>query len=135
MEAMHGFTGGLSLDDALAWEHARDDDEDDVPRPGWWELIAVVTLVVGGTGLPIIGWLVGIGLVALSDVWSERDKTVAILVPAVAVAATIIAAAAFGPGGAPILEIGPLAVAVLLSGPIAGWLGGIWLTARLFAYA
>jgi hypothetical protein len=134
MEAMHGFTGGLSLDDALAWELERE-DEDDVARPSSWELLSLITLVVAGTGLPIIGWLVGIGMVALSDVWSERDKTVAILGPAVAVAATIIAAAAVGPGGTPVLELGPAAVAVLLSGPIAGWLGGIWLTARLFAYA
>lgn len=133
MEAMHGFTGGLSLDDALAWEELRD-DEDELARPGWWELVSLITLVVAGTGLPIIGWLVGIGMVVLSDVWSERDKTVAVLVPAVAVAATIVAAAALGPSGTAVLELGPAAVAVLLSGPIAGWLGGIWLTARLFAY-
>jgi hypothetical protein len=128
----HGFTGGLSLDEALEWEES---GEDDVPRTGRWELVALMTLVIGGTGLPIVGWLVGITLVHLSDVWTERDKTVAVLVPAVAVGLAVIASAAFGPGGAPILELGPVAVLVLFGGLIAGWLGGAYLTVRAFMLA
>jgi hypothetical protein len=135
MEAMHGFTGGLSLDDALEWEEGRVDDDEDVARPGRWELASLITLVVAGTGLPLIGWLVGIGMVHLSDVWTERDKTVAVLMPAAAVGLLVIASAAFGPGGAPVLEIGPLPVLVLLGGAVAGWLGGAYLTVRAFMLA
>lgn len=131
MEA-HGFTGGVSLDEALEWDDA---DADDVAEPGVWEFVALLTLVVGGTGLPIVGWLVGIVLVHLSDVWTERDKTVAVLVPAAAVGLAVIASAALGPGGAPVLELGPLAVLVLFGGMIAGWLGGAYLTVRAFVLA
>ena len=129
MEAMQGFTGGLSLDEALEWEEAR---EEDVPRPGFWELASLVTLVVAGTGLPIIGRLVGITMVHLSDVWTERDKTIAVLAPAVAVSALVIASAAFGPGGVMLLELGPVAVLVLFGGLVAGWIGGAYLAVRAF---
>jgi hypothetical protein len=129
MEAMHGFTGGLSLDEALEWEDAR---EEDVVRPGFWELASLVVLVVGGTGLPIIGWLVGIAMVHLSEVWTQRDKTIAVLAPAVAVSALVIASAAFGPGGVTVLEFGPVAVLVLFGGLVAGWIGGAYLAVRAF---
>jgi hypothetical protein len=132
MEAMHGFTGGLSLDEALEWEESC---EDDVPRPGWWELWSLVTLVIGGTGVPILGWLVGIAMVHFSDVWTERDKTIAVLVPAAAVGALVIASAAFGPGGATLLELGPVAVLVLFGGLVAGWIGGAYLAVRAFMLA
>jgi hypothetical protein len=133
MEAMRGFTGGLSLDEALEWEESYEDD--DLPRPGWWEFWSLVTLVIGGTGVPIVGWLVGIAMVHLSDVWTERDKTIAVIAPAAAVGLLVIASAAFGPGGAPILELGPVAVLVLLGGFVAGWLGGAYLTVRAFVLA
>lgn len=131
MEA-HGFTGGLSLDEVLEWEEPAGDE---VTGPGLWELVALLTLVIGGTGLPVIGWLVGIVLVHLSDVWTERDKTVALLLPAAGVGLAVIASAAFGPGGVPILELGPVAVFVLCGGLIAGWLGGAYLTVRAFMLA
>jgi hypothetical protein len=129
MEAMHGFTGGLSLDEALEWEESR---EEEIPRPGFWELASLVVLVVAGTGLPILGWLVGIAMVHLSDVWTERDKTIAVLAPAVAVSALVIASAAFGPGGVTVLEFGPVAVLVLFGGLVAGWIGGAYLAVRAF---
>jgi hypothetical protein len=134
MEA-HGFTGGLSLDEALDWEDSDAGDLAGPGGPGLWELVALVTLVIGGTGLPVIGWLVGMLLVQLSDVWTQRDKTVAVLLPAVAVGLAVIASAAFGPGGTPILELGPLAVLLLFGGMIAGCLGGAYLTVRAFVLA
>ena len=132
---VHGFTGGLRLDEALQWEESTVDGDPREGRPGFWELASLVTLVVAGTGLPVIGWLVGIAMVHLSDVWTDRDKTIAVVVPAAAVGLVVIAAAAFGPGGTPILELGPVAVLVLFGGLIAGWLGGAYLAVRAFVLA
>ena len=135
MEATHGFTGGLSLDDALEWEEGRVDDDEDVARPGRWELASLITLVVAGTGLPLIGWLVGIGMVHLSDVWTDRDKTIATLVPAAVVGLCVIASAAVGSSGPMLLDLGPLAFFLFFGGAIAGLLGAAYLTWRAFQLA
>lgn len=131
-----GFTSGLSLDEAIEWEHehALDREDDDEPRPGWWELASLIVLVVAGTGLPLLGWLVAMGMVHLSDVWTERDKTIAVIAPAAVVGAVVIAAGAFGPQGTPVLTLGPLAVLVLFGGAIAGFLGAGYLAWRCFRY-
>jgi hypothetical protein len=66
-------------------------------------------------------------------VWTERDKTIAVIAPAIVVGATVIAAAAVRDTGVLVLELGPLAVFVLFGGAIAGILGGAYLTYRAFA--
>jgi hypothetical protein len=51
-------------------------------RPsGRLENAAIAVLLVGSLVLPIFGWLAGIALVWLSDVWTNRDKLVATFVP------------------------------------------------------
>jgi hypothetical protein len=126
----HGLTGELILDDGLELDPVRDDDE---PRPGGWELASLVVLVVAGTGLPIAGWLVGIAMVHLSDVWTERDTRIAVVAPGIAVALAVIAAALAGNTGVLILDLGPLAVFLFFGGAIAGITGGAYLTWRAFA--
>jgi hypothetical protein len=110
--------------------------EDDVARPGWWEFASVVVLVVAGTGLPIIGWAVGMGLVFLSDVWTTRDKAIAVAAPLWAVIGLVAwSAVARGTGGGFPLGMSPAAVLLLLGGAVAGLLGALYLTWRAFALA
>lgn len=49
-------------------------------KPQWTDTAAVVLLVVGGFVPPIIGWVVGVVLLWISDVWSTRDKIIGTLV-------------------------------------------------------
>jgi hypothetical protein len=108
---------------------------DDAPRPGGWELAALVVLVVAGVGLPVLGWVIGMALVHLSDVWTARDKTIAMAGPAVVVALAVVATALAGDTDTIVLDLGPLAVLVLFGGGIAGVLGAAYLTWRAFALA
>lgn len=43
-------------------------------KPRALEIAALVMLLVGGIVLPIVGWLVGVVLLWISDAWSTRDK-------------------------------------------------------------
>lgn len=45
-------------------------------KAGWKEVAALVLLPIGGVILPVLGWLVGIVLLWISDVWSTRDKLI-----------------------------------------------------------
>lgn len=52
------------------------------PRPsraGWKEVGALVLLPIGGVILPVLGWVIGIVLLWISDAWSTRDKLVGTL--------------------------------------------------------
>lgn len=50
-------------------------------RPSWSDPLAIVLLLVGGF-LWLIGWIAGVVLLWISDVWSTRDKIIAtLLVP------------------------------------------------------
>jgi hypothetical protein len=40
----------------------------------WVEVTALVLLSIGGVIVPVIGWLVGVVLLWVSDVWTTRDK-------------------------------------------------------------
>ena len=54
------------------------------PQPrkrNWLEVIALVMLLPGSLFLPIIGWIVAIVLVWMSDIWDTRDKWIATLLP------------------------------------------------------
>jgi uncharacterized membrane protein len=48
-------------------------------RPSWTDPIAIVLLLIGGF-LWLVGWIVGVVLLWLSDVWSTRDKIIGTLV-------------------------------------------------------
>lgn len=50
-------------------------------RPSWTDPLAIVLLLVGGF-LWLVGWIAGVVLLWLSDVWSVRDKIIGtLLVP------------------------------------------------------
>ena len=44
------------------------------PRRNWVEVGALVLLPLGGVIFPIVGWLVGVVLLWVSDAWTTRDK-------------------------------------------------------------
>lgn len=47
---------------------------------GAHEVFAVILLLVGGLVLPLVGWLVGVGLLLSSPLWSGRQKLLGVLV-------------------------------------------------------
>jgi HAAS domain-containing protein len=51
-------------------------------RRSWVEVTALVLLSIGSVVVPILGWLAGVILLWVSDVWSTRDKLLGtIIVP------------------------------------------------------
>jgi uncharacterized membrane protein len=44
------------------------------------EIAALVLLLLGGVVLPVIGWLIGVVLLWVSDAWDRRDKLIGTLV-------------------------------------------------------
>ena len=50
-------------------------------KRNWLEVIALVMLLPGSLFLPIIGWIIAIVLVWMSDIWDTRDKSIATLLP------------------------------------------------------
>ena len=44
------------------------------------EIATLLLLLVGGVVLPVIGWLIGVVLLWLSDAWDSRDKLIGTLV-------------------------------------------------------
>jgi uncharacterized membrane protein len=49
-------------------------------KPSWTDTAAVILLPIGGLVLPVIGWIVAVVLLWISDVWSTRDKVIGTLV-------------------------------------------------------
>jgi hypothetical protein len=49
-------------------------------KPSWTDTAAVILLPIGGVVLPVIGWIVAVVLLWISDVWSTRDKVIGTLV-------------------------------------------------------
>jgi uncharacterized membrane protein len=48
-------------------------------KPGWIEVGALVLLLIGGLIVPIFGWLIGVVLLWVSNVWNVRDKIIGTL--------------------------------------------------------
>jgi uncharacterized membrane protein len=44
------------------------------------EIAALILLPIGGVVLPVLGWLVGVTLLWISDTWTTRDKLIGTLV-------------------------------------------------------
>jgi hypothetical protein len=49
-------------------------------RPRRLEIAALILLPIGGVVLPVLGWLVGVTLLWISDAWTTRDKLIGTLV-------------------------------------------------------
>lgn len=47
-----------------------------VKAPGTKEVITVPLLLFGGVIIPVLGWIAGVVLLWLSDVWTTRDKLI-----------------------------------------------------------
>jgi hypothetical protein len=67
-------------------------------RRGWQETVAIVLLLVGGF-LWGVGWLVGVVLLWLSDVWTVRDKLIGTLVVPGGLVLPLYLAVGFGRSG------------------------------------
>ncbi len=48
-------------------------------KPGWMEVAALVLLLVGGLIVPLVGWLIGVVLLWVSNAWNVRDKIIGTL--------------------------------------------------------
>ena len=49
-------------------------------QTGWKEIAALILLPIGGVVLPVLGWLVGVVLLWVSDAWNTRDKVLGTLI-------------------------------------------------------
>jgi hypothetical protein len=49
-------------------------------RPGAMEVVTVILLLVGGVLVPVVGWIIGVVLLWLSETWTTRDKLIGTLV-------------------------------------------------------
>ena len=45
-------------------------------KPRWIDVAAIVLLLVGGLIVPLLGWLVGVVLLWVSNAWNVRDKVI-----------------------------------------------------------
>jgi len=45
-------------------------------KPGAVEIGALIMLLVGGLVLPLFGWIIGVGLLWVSNAWNIRDKII-----------------------------------------------------------
>ena len=54
----------------------------DEPAAGWLEWLAIPLLLIGGVVIPVVGWVIGVIFLWLSQCWTVRDKLLAtLLVP------------------------------------------------------
>jgi hypothetical protein len=49
-------------------------------KPSWTDTAAIILLPIGGVVLPVVGWIVAVVLLWISDVWSTRDKVIGTLI-------------------------------------------------------
>jgi hypothetical protein len=50
------------------------------PRSGALDVAALILLLIGGIILPVVGWIVGVVLLWMSRVWTDREKLLGTLV-------------------------------------------------------
>jgi len=60
---------------------------------GWYTVLTIVLIAVGGVILPVLGWFVGIAMLWWSRTWTLRDKLVGTLVLPVVFAASLLVGA------------------------------------------
>jgi hypothetical protein len=52
------------------------------PKGSGWDVVALIMLLVGGVILPMVGWIIGVVLLWVSETWTTREKLVGtIIVP------------------------------------------------------
>jgi hypothetical protein len=50
------------------------------PKGSGWDVVALIMLLVGGVILPVIGWIIGVVLLWVSETWTTREKLVGTLI-------------------------------------------------------
>jgi hypothetical protein len=106
------------------------------PRPprGRLELAALVVLALS-FALPVVGYLLGAGLVIASGAWTGREKLLGLAIPpliAVAGGGLIVSVASNAAEGDSFSSgLGPLEVTVLFANVIAGLLAAAYLAQQL----
>jgi hypothetical protein len=85
-------------------------------RAGALEIVTIILLLVGALLIPVVGWLIGIVLLWVSDFWSARDKALGTLaVPGGLALPLLLGALLVAPAAGPLaLAYMILAVAVIL---------------------
>lgn len=100
-------------------------------RPPARDIVVIFVLGVAGTLVPVLGWLIGTGLVLRASAWSGSEKAVAIVGPLVVLlAAAALLVTAFGGDLSPL----PLLAAVPLTTSLSSAAGAICLALRLVAH-
>lgn len=64
-----------------------------VPSPsrvGWYPVVTVLLLMLGGYIVPLLGWIFGVGMLWASDAWSRREKWVGTLAGPAAIVAFVL---------------------------------------------
>ena len=59
---------------------SRPGSADRTAPPGVLEIVAVIALLIGGLIVPVIGWVIGLVLLWVSNSWSLRDKLLGTLI-------------------------------------------------------
>ena len=79
-------------------------------RASFTEVAALILLLVGGLVVPVVGWLIGVVLLWVSNAWNVRDKVIGtLLVPgglALPVFLLIFAATSQGVSCSPVIDTG-----------------------------
>jgi uncharacterized membrane protein len=116
-------------DPAVIAAEARERSEVQPARPGALEVVALVMLAIGGLVIPVLGWIVGVLLLWLSNVWTRRDKVIGTLLPPGGLALPIFlgflaAPVSFGPLEGAVLGItlflAPIATLIYLATRLRG---------------
>lgn len=100
---------------------------------GRLETVALIVLSVGFV-LPIVGYLIGAGLVISSSAWTASEKLVGLLIPPMVVvvgAAVVLSVAAGAADGDSFNSgLGPLEISVLMANLLSGLLAAAYLASR-----
>ena len=104
------------------------------PERGRLEQAALLVLAASFI-LPVVGYLIGAGLVLASQAWSGRDKSIGLLIPPLVVlvgAVVVLAGAASVADGQSFDSgIGPVEIAVLAVNFLSGLAAAAYLASRL----
>jgi hypothetical protein len=63
----------------IAWE-ARERSTAPIRKGSALDIVALIMLLVGGVIVPLVGWLVGVVLLWISEAWSTREKVLGTIV-------------------------------------------------------
>ena len=108
------------------------------PARGRLETAALIVLSVS-FALPVLGYLIGAGLVLSSPAWAARDKLIGLVIPPLVVVVggvlVLSLAANAADGDSFSSGLGPLEITVLMANLLSGLLAAAYLASRLRSVA